>query len=117
MTMSGTKTHLNVVLIEDNPGDAQLVKYYLDASGPVHFVDDIELTHVESLDDAEKLDTESYDVLLLDLGLPESTGLDTLDRTTEIVSETPIIVLTGMKDQQKSMEAIQRGAHDYLPKS
>jgi signal transduction histidine kinase len=110
-------TQLNVLLAEDNPGDATLVEHYLNTSEAYHFVDDIDLTHVESLRHVEETETDVYDVLLLDLGLPESTGLATLDRATDVVEDIPIIVLTGMSDSEKSMEAIQRGAQDYLPKS
>ena len=114
--MSGTD-HLSVLLVEDNPGDAKLVEHYLDSSDATHFVDDVTLTHLESLTAVEGLETEGYDVLLLDLGVPESSGLETLDRASEMVSELPIIVLTGMQDREKSMDAIERGAQDYLPKS
>lgn len=115
--MSDTTSRLDILLIEDNPGDAKLVDHHLDSADATHIVDDIELTHLESLDAVEEVEAEGYDALLLDLGLPESTGLETLDRATEIVSELPIIVLTGMQDQEKSMNAIERGAQDYLPKS
>jgi len=115
--MSGPLTQLDVLLVEDNPGDATLVQHYLDTARSYQFVDDIELTHVDSLRGVTERDTEGDDVLLLDLGLPESTGLTTLDRATEEVTELPIIVLTGMQDREMSMEAIHRGAQDYLPKS
>ena len=115
--MSGTATTLNLLLAEDNPGDAKLVEHHLNRSDAYGFVDDIALTHVESLAEAERCDTERYDLLLLDLGLPESTGLETLDRAAETFVDLPILVLTGMQDRETSMAAIQRGAQDYLPKS
>jgi len=115
--MSGTATTLNLLLAEDNPGDAKLVEHHLSRSDAYGFVDDIALTHVESLAEAERCDTERYDLLLLDLGLPESTGLETLDRAAETFVDLPILVLTGMQDRETSMAAIQRGAQDYLPKS
>jgi len=114
--MTGT-ARLDVLLAEDNPGDAGLVQHYLDTADNVHFVDEIALRHVESLRAIESLEVDAFDVLLLDLGLPESTGLATLDRAAEMVGPIPIIVLTGMQNQQKSMQAIQHGAQDYLPKS
>ncbi|PSP85639.1 histidine kinase [Halobacteriales archaeon QS_6_64_34] len=110
-------TTLNVLLTEDNPGDVRLVRHYLNAFEAYHFVDEISLTHIESLREVEDIDTDRFDVLLLDLGLPESTGLTTLDRAVDMLDEMPIIVLTGMEDTEKSMEAIERGAQDYLPKS
>ena len=115
--MSGQLSRLDVLLAEDNPGDAGLVDHYLSTTEADHFVDDIELTHIESLTAVESMETGVYDVLLLDLGLPESNGLRTLDRATEMFDDLPIIVLTGMRDHDKSMTAIQRGAQDYLPKS
>jgi CheY-like chemotaxis protein len=111
------RTSLEVLLVEDNPGDATLVEHYLGGSEPIHFVDDISLTHAASLEAAETLEIELFDVLLLDLGLPGSTGLATLDRAGETLGDLPIIVLTGMEDREKSMAAIERGAQDYLPKS
>jgi signal transduction histidine kinase len=117
--MSGSQppARLDVLLAEDNPGDAGLVRHYLDTATDSHFVDEIELAHVESLDAADDLSLEGFDVLLLDLGLPGSRGLETLDRATELVDGLPIIVLTGLQNRQKSMAAIERGAQDYLPKS
>lgn len=115
--MAGATNDLDVLLVEDNPGDARLVEHHLDDPAVAHFVDDVSLTHVETLDEAaESLQTDSFDVLLLDLGLTGSTGLATLGRASEIVDGQPIIVLTGLDDRETAMEAIERGAQDYLPK-
>ncbi|WP_276271719.1 hybrid sensor histidine kinase/response regulator [Haloarcula litorea] len=115
--MSGTSAELDVLLVEDNPGDAKLVEHYLDLPTVSEFVEDLALDHEESLPTAnDRLESRDYDVVLLDLGLPESTGLDTLDRATDLVDGTPIIVLTGMNDQETALEAVRRGAEDYLPK-
>ena len=110
-------TNFNILLVEDNPGDAKLVDHHLSDSTAISAVGEVELTHAESLDWIDTADIDGFDVLLLDLGLPESTGLDTLDRANELVDNIPIIVLTGMQDREKSMTAIERGAQDYLPKS
>jgi signal transduction histidine kinase len=115
--MTDTTTQLDVLLVEDNPGDAKLVRHHLNGPEAIHFADDVSVTHVESLEAVEETDTDAHDVLLLDLGLPESSGLSTLDRAGEMVDGLPIIVLTGIDDRQKSMRAIDRGAQDYLPKS
>jgi len=117
MTGTSATTRLDVLLVEDNQGDAGLVQHYLDSASDIHFVDEIALTHVESLAAVDEIELERFDVLLLDLGLPGSTGLATLDRAAEMVDDVPIIVLTGLQNRQKSMEAIQHGAQDYLPKS
>ncbi|EMA23179.1 hybrid sensor histidine kinase/response regulator [Haloarcula amylolytica] len=108
--------HLDVLLVEDNPGDARLVEHHLNSPAVAHFVDDVTISHVESLAPVAEREEAAYDVVLLDLGLPESTGLATLDRATEIVEGVPIIVLTGMQDREMAIEAINRGAQDYLPK-
>jgi len=114
--MAGTTTRLDVLLVEDNPGDARLVEHHLDSPAVTQFVDDVTLTHAESLSTVGDLDAHHYDVLLLDLGLPKSSGLETLDRASELVESIPIIVLTGMQDRESALEAIQRGAQDYLSK-
>jgi len=115
--MADETTNLDALLVEDNPGDATLVEHHLASPSVAHFVDDVTLTHVESLAAAEEaLSDGAFDVLLLDLGLQQSTGLATLDRARGITEAIPIIVLTGMDDRESAMEAIERGAQDYLPK-
>ena len=115
--MTEETTDLDALLVEDNPGDAKLVEHHLGSPSIAHFVEDVSLTHVESLAGAvDAVEDRSYDVLLLDLGLPESAGLETLDRATGRVDDVPIIVLTGMDDRETAMKAIERGAQDYLPK-
>ena len=115
--MSGHRTDLDVLLVEDNPGDAKLVEHHLSDPAIQNFVDDVSLTHVETLEDAGSLIDEGiFDVVLLDLGLERSSGLETLDRAREITAEEPIIVLTGLDDRETAMAAIERGAQDYLPK-
>jgi len=120
--MSNAQETIEVLLVEDNPGDATLIDRYLrDLSGgamarPV-------VTHVESLTAAvDRLDEDSFDVVLLDLGLPESNGIDTLERFQDHVETdaghpaVAIVVLTGLNDDETAVEAIQRGAQDYLVK-
>ena len=115
--MADETKDLDALLVEDNPGDAKLVEHHLGSPSVAHFVDDVTLTHVESLGAATDEVTErAYDVVLLDLGLPESSGLATLDRASGSFDDVPIIVLTGMDDRETAMEAIERGAQDYLPK-
>jgi signal transduction histidine kinase len=113
---------LDVLLVEDNPGDAKLISHKLRGDSTGVF-DTPALTHVETMDAAlDCLQTESMDIVLLDLGLSESTGLETLDRLTgamagpDGIDEVPVIVLTGLNDDAKALRAIQRGAQDYLTK-
>jgi len=115
-------TQLRLLLVEDNPGDAKLFEHHLTTSRSGSFPP-ATVSHVDALDAAiDALGAEDYDLVLLDLGLPSSSGLDTLDRFNEAIEDsdeldpTPVIVLTGLKDDAASVEAIERGAQDYLVK-
>ena len=117
-----TDDELCVLLIEDNPGDATLFEHHLSAAGTEGFPP-ATVTHVTDLDTGiDKLGGDSYDIILLDLGLPESTGLATLDRYNNAVDDreelpsVPVIVLTGLQDEAAAVEAIERGAQEYLVK-
>jgi signal transduction histidine kinase len=114
---------VDVLLVEDNPGDATLFEQYLDTSGEGVYPP-AEITHVETLDAAfATLESKPFDLVVLDLGLPESAGLETLDRYLDRVgndgalSRIPVVVLTGLADQSTSLAAIERGAQDYLVKA
>ncbi|MFB6136540.1 MAG: hybrid sensor histidine kinase/response regulator [Halobacteriaceae archaeon] len=111
------KATLRALLVEDNPGDARLVRHHLGDDLVAEFVGDLDVVHVETLADAvAELDGEGYHVVLLDLGLTETTGLDTLDRVAETAPDVPVVVLTGNRDNDVAVEAIRRGAQDYLTK-
>jgi signal transduction histidine kinase len=115
--MSGTPAAPDVLLVEDNPGDARLVEHHLHAPHVTDIAGDISLTHEETLPDGlRELTDASYDVLFLDLGLVETTGLRTLERVLEAEPLIPIIVLTGLNDRETAVSAIKRGAQDYLLK-
>ena len=115
--MALEQSTLSVLLVEDNPGDAKLVERYLDTGVTDQYIDELTFTHVETLTAAlDRLDADHFDVLLLDLGLPKSTGLDTVDRIMDADVRVPIIVLTGLDDSDTAIEAIKRGAQDYLSK-
>lgn len=108
---------ITALLVEDNPGDAKLVEHHLQGPMVETFFDDVSLTHVETLSAAEaELGSTSYDVIMLDLGLESSSGLETLERAKEIEHSRPIIVLTGLDDPEAATEAITVGAQDFLPK-
>jgi len=103
---------LKVLLVEDNPGDAELLKYLLNEAG-VQF----EIVTVARLSTAiAEINADSFDVILLDLGLPDSYGLDTLITLLEIEPAAPVIVLTGLADEAVGTEAVKSGAQDYLIK-
>lgn len=103
----------NILLLEDNPGDACLFKKFLIETNP----DKFKLTHVERLEEAIALSQQqSFDVVLLDLSLPDSQGMETLITMRDRASSLPIVVLTGTKDEGLGIEAVQQGAQDYLVK-
>ena len=102
-----------VLLIEDNPGDALLVKEHLkDAPGEAFQVE-----WVDRLSKAfEHLTKKRIDVVLLDLSLPDSHGLETLSRVMEAHPDIPIVVLTSLDDDHAALNAVQQGSQDYLVK-
>lgn len=109
--MPGKSTH--ILLVEDNPGDARLVREMLAEAGDGSFAVD----WVSSLSEAlEHLARGGIDLVLLDLGLPDSRGLDTFLRAYEQASHLPFLVLTGHADETLGSTAVRQGAQDYLPK-
>ncbi len=104
---------VRVLLIEDNPGDARLVEILLSEVGTTSF----EITHAERLSEAlEHLSRSEYDVILLDLSLPDSSGVETVDQMRAAVHHMPVVVLSGQDDEDTALRAIQGGAEDYLLK-
>lgn len=103
----------HVLLVEDNPGDARLLREAVkDAAGI-----SISLTHEQTLAQAlKRLDNESFDVIMLDLSLPDADGLETLERTHAHAPSLPIVVLTGLDDEALAVRAVREGAQDYLVK-
>jgi diguanylate cyclase (GGDEF)-like protein len=104
---------LNIMLLEDNQGDARLIQELLrDVNGGCY-----QLSHVQRLSEGkERLRQEKTDVVLLDLGLPDCSGLDSLTRLNGLVDSVPVIVLTGLDDEAVAVAAVQAGAQDYLVK-
>jgi two-component system, cell cycle sensor histidine kinase and response regulator CckA len=104
---------IKILLVEDNPGDVLLLQETLSEITLVSF----NLVHVERRSEAIKqLRTETFDVILLDLLLPDSAGLETFTAIHQQVPHTPIVVLTGMSDETLALSAMQAGAQDYLVK-
>ncbi len=107
------KTIKVLLLVEDNHGDARLLREMLDEQG----MQNTELTRVECMIDAEKHLAESgYDVILLDLGLPDVQGLGAVRRAHLAAPRVPLVVLTGLDDESMATQALQEGAQDYLIK-
>jgi len=104
---------IDILLIEDNPADAGLLKIYLKECYPVSH----NLKVVDYLKKGiELVGKESYSIIILDLSLPDSTGLDTFNRLHAVAPETPIIVLTGLEDEEVAINAVKCGAQDFLVK-
>lgn len=103
---------LLILLIEDNPGDVRLVEEMLKQAGTV-----FELTSVDRLSSGiEKIKSNGFDVILLDLGLPDSQGIDTLNKLNETKPEAPVIVLTSLADDTIGVRSVKEGVQDYLVK-
>ena len=108
-----TRAKHNILLIEDNPGDARLLQEYLSEPSFVDF----QLTHAATLKEGiERLAAGGIDLVLLDLTLPDCTGLETFKRAAAAAAETPIIVLSGQDDESLAMNTVHEGAQDYLVK-
>ena len=100
-----------VLLVEDNPGDARLIREMLAGAEAQNF----SVEWVSRLADGlEKLRQGQIDVVLLDLGLPDSQGLDTLIKAYEQAPQVPFVVLTGLADETLALTALRQGAQDYL---
>jgi two-component system cell cycle sensor histidine kinase/response regulator CckA len=104
---------VTVLLVEDNPGDARLILELLGDLQSQAF----DLERVDRLDDGiARLARAGVDVVLLDLGLPDSQGLDTFVRARREAPDEPIVVISGLDDERVALEAVRSGAQDYLVK-
>jgi diguanylate cyclase (GGDEF)-like protein len=107
---------INVLLVEDNPGDARLMQEMLVPS-KFDRAYEFSITRTDRLQSAlEKLAEESFQILLLDLYLPDSSGLESLRLMRSRHPQLPIIVLTGTDDEKIAFQAVQEGAQDFLIK-
>ncbi|HYE38067.1 ATP-binding response regulator [Methylocaldum sp.] len=105
--------HYRVLLVEDSPSDAFLVEEALAQVGVVRF----DLDRVARLSEAtEILGRQRFDVILLDLNLPDAEGIDTLLKIRDLASSVPIIVCTGLDNEAVGFRLIQEGAQDYVIK-
>jgi CheY-like chemotaxis protein len=105
--------HSNLLLIEDNPADTKLVREALADTrfGP------FQVECAKNLSDGlERLSKGGIEAVLADLFLPDSRGIETLDTLLVAAGRVPILVLSGVDDQDIASQALQHGAQDYLPK-
>ena len=108
-----TTDFIRVLLIEDDPDDVLLLKDSLAEAKTVR----IRLASAERLSEGLKyLAEQEVDVVLLDLNLPDSHGLETLTTIMKAFPKAPIVVMSGIADEIITIEAVRRGAQDYLVK-
>lgn len=104
---------IQVLLVEDNLPDARLIREILAEGGMQHF----EIEWIDRLSKAlEYASTADVDIVLLDLSLPDSQGLETFTALHARMPAVPIIVLSGLDDERLAIKAVQDGAQDYLVK-
>jgi PleD family two-component response regulator len=104
---------LRVLMVEDSPSDAELIAVSLTDAAPGA----VALTHVRRLDQAfASLASDQFDVMLLDLDLPDSGAKDTVARARGHWQDIPIVVHTGDTDDRRGIKAVREGAQDYVRK-
>jgi len=104
---------IQVLLIEDDLGDADLIIEFLELVKSTQF----QITHHRCLQEVlQPRDQDAYDVILLDLSLPDSFGLETVEQVYNQFATTPIVILSGLEDESLATIAVKKGAQDYLVK-
>jgi DNA-binding response OmpR family regulator len=104
---------IDILLVEDNPADARFVRMALASSTPPRFA----VTESARLADAlQALETRAFDLVLLDLGLPDSSGLATFSLLFARFRLVPVVVLSALSDETTMLDAVRLGAQDYLIK-
>jgi signal transduction histidine kinase len=104
---------LQVLVVEDNAGDVRLLREMFRGEKPGSF----ELTHLLRMSEAEThLANGGVDITLLDMGLPDGHGLETVRRARAAAPDVPLIILTGLDDEALAAEAMTQGAQDYMIK-
>ena len=109
---------LNILLVEDNHEDVrQFQEMITELESDLFHPVILHLTHAGSVREALRHAGTAYDAILLDLTLPDSKGLDTVNRIVESFKSTPVVVLTGIADTDTGIESVKGGAQDYLIKN
>jgi len=104
---------IRILLVEDNPGDVRLIREALSEVPHSH----IQMGHADCLKAAqEALARGEHDLVLLDLSLPDSQGLETVEKIEDAAPDLPIVILTGLDDANLGIQAVRSGAQDYLIK-
>jgi signal transduction histidine kinase len=104
---------IHILLVEDDDGDARLLKYSFAKVKSF----EVDIVRVERLKQATQVLSERhFDVVLLDLSLPDGDGFEVIDKVKDVAPFVPIVVLTGLNDENSALEAVKRGAHEFLVK-
>jgi signal transduction histidine kinase len=112
-TQPGAESPVRILLIEDSPLDAELFREFLADANVMPF----QLVHTDRLEKGLKqLATVGFDVIFLDFKLPDSDGFESLDKLAKRVPNMPVIMLTGLDDDDVGLKAVEHGAQDYLVK-
>jgi signal transduction histidine kinase/DNA-binding NarL/FixJ family response regulator len=106
---------MRALLVEDNPGDVQVIQRMLEERAAALGASEFELRHTDRLSSALEL-VGHVDVVLLDLSLPDSRGIDTLRHVRARAPDKAIVVLTGLDDEVIGTQAVQEGAQEFLVK-
>jgi PAS domain S-box-containing protein len=105
---------ISILVIEDNPGDARLIEEYLKMDTSVNYSISFTSTLAESLN---TLSNQKFDVVLVDLGLPDSQGIYTFQEIINASPRSPIVIITGTDNENIGIEAIRDGAQNYMVKN
>ncbi len=105
---------IDVILVDDNPSDVALINSYLSKSSNEQF----SLTSFARINDAiDELTKNSYNIMLLDLSLPDGSGIRILNKAHQVVPDMPIIIITNEEDDELALKAVKSGAQDFIVKS
>ena len=112
-TNIGDSPHIKVLIIEDNDEHAELIRRMLSKAKNIYF--DTERAGLVS-SGVDLLGKQNFDVILSDLGLPDSEGIETFETFHSLYPDIPVIVLTGLDNENTALGAVKSGAQDYLVK-
>lgn len=112
------KNRFNILLVEDNTEDVRLLQEMItDLESDLLHPVVLYLTHAGSVKEAVKLTDGHFDVILLDLSLPDSKGMHTVSSMIDTFKAVPVVVLTGIADAEMGLAAVKGGAQDFLVKN